>query len=149
MEIIIKKFKELELKELYQILKIRAEVFVVEQNCPYLDPDDKDYFSEHLMIVEDKEIMAYARLVKPGVSYDESSIGRVLVGKKHRKKNLGKKLMEQAINHITTNWKEHKIRISAQAYLLKFYEEAGFKAISEEYLEDDIPHVEMLFEKCS
>ncbi|MGL6167329.1 MAG: GNAT family N-acetyltransferase, partial [Fusobacteriaceae bacterium] len=80
MEIVIKKFKELEIEELYQILKIRSEVFVVEQNCPYLDPDDKDYFSEHLMIKEEKEIVAYARLLKPGVSYKESSIGRVLVG---------------------------------------------------------------------
>lgn len=145
METKVKKFQELNLEELYGILKVRSEVFVVEQNCPYLDPDGKDMECEHLMIRENGEILAYARILKPGASYSESSIGRVLVAEKARGRSLGKKLVQEAIDHITGVWKEEKIRISAQAYLLKFYNELGFRAVSEVYLEDDIPHIEMIY----
>lgn len=147
MEIRIKKFNELTIDELYEILRVRAEVFVVEQNCPYLDPDGKDRDSEHLMFWEDEKIIAYARVLKPGISYEESSIGRVLVTEEYRKKSLGKKLVQEAINHIIEAWEEKKIRISAQGYLIRFYEELGFKSVSEMYMEDDIPHIEMLYKK--
>ncbi|MGL4252739.1 MAG: GNAT family N-acetyltransferase, partial [Fusobacteriaceae bacterium] len=106
MEVIVKRFQELNLEELYEILRVRSEVFVVEQNCPYLDPDGKDMDSEHLMIRETGEILAYARILKPGISYQESSIGRVLTVEKARGRSLGKKLIEEAINHITGVWKE-------------------------------------------
>lgn len=147
MEVIVKRFQELNLEELYEILRVRSEVFVVEQNCPYLDLDGKDIDSEHLMIRENGEILAYARILKPGISYQESSIGRVLTVEKARGRSLGKKLIEEAINHIIGVWKERKIRISAQAYLLKFYSELGFQQVSEVYMEDDIPHIEMVYEK--
>lgn len=147
MEIIIKKFQELQLEELYDILRVRAEVFVVEQNCPYLDPDGKDKNSEHLILKENGEVVAYARILKPGISYEESSIGRVLVTEKFRGKSFGKKLVQEAIDYILQVWRERSIRISAQAYLLKFYGELGFKPVSEIYMEDDIPHIEMVYEK--
>ncbi|MGL4980637.1 MAG: GNAT family N-acetyltransferase [Fusobacteriaceae bacterium] len=147
MEIVIKKFEELSAMELYEILKVRSEVFVVEQNCPYLDPDGKDLTSEHIIVRENLEIIAYARILKPGVSYDESSIGRVLTVEKARGRGLGKELIQKAVQHITMVWNEKKIRISGQAYLLDFYKNLGFNSVSEIYLEDDIPHIEMVYEK--
>lgn len=147
MEILVKKFQELSLEELYEILKIRSEIFVVEQKCPYLDPDGKDMRSEHVMIKEMGEIIAYARVIKPGVSYDESSIGRILVVEKSRGKLFGKKLVQKAMDHITQIWGENRIKIGAQTYLTKFYSELGFRAVSESYLEDGIPHIDMIYEK--
>lgn len=144
MKIIIKKFEELSVKELYMILKLRAEIFVVEQNCIYNDLDDKDYESFHIFILEKGNIIAYERIVKPGISYKEYSIGRVAVIKEVRKKGIARTLLQKGIYFIKNEIKENTIRISAQKYLLNFYQSMGFTATSEEYLEDGIPHIEML-----
>ena len=144
MEIVIKKFEELSTKELYMILKLRAEIFVVEQNCIYNDLDDKDFESFHIFILEKENIIAYERIVKPGISYKEYSIGRVAVTKEVRRKGLARTLLQKGINFIKNEMKENTIRISAQKYLLNFYQSMGFAATSEEYLEDGIPHIEML-----
>jgi len=141
----IKEFKELIHHELYDILALRNEVFIVEQNCPYLDIDHKDKDALHLMIY-DRELVAYLRILDKNVSYDEVSIGRVLVKESHRGQKLGQKIMIEAIEYIKDVMKEDKIRISAQAYLKSFYESLGFKCVSDIYLEDDIPHIEMLYD---
>ena len=145
MEVIIKEFKELTAEELYEILKLRINIFIVEQNCPYEECDDKDKNSYHLYLKEDDKILAYLRVVKKGISYDEISIGRVVVNSKYRGQNLGRELMIKAINFITEKLKEKDIRISAQLYLEEFYKSFGFKSVTEQYLEDNIPHIEMLY----
>ena len=141
----IKKFEELTAIELYNIMHLRGEVFIVEQNCPYLDADGKDLESFHLMgISESYELIAYARIVPAGISFKEVSIGRVVSSSKVRGKGVGKALMERSLEMINEKFDATSIRISAQCYLKKFYEKFGFVIVSEEYLEDNIPHVEML-----
>jgi ElaA protein len=139
----IKPFDQLLTQELYQILRLRSEVFVVEQNCVYQDIDNKDQKALHLFGELNGEIVSYARLFKPGDYFEFSSIGRVVVGQKHRDKNFGHELINQSILEIKKNFNEENITISAQLYLKKFYESHGFVATSETYLEDDIPHIEM------
>jgi ElaA protein len=129
--------------EWHRILKLRAEVFVVEQDCPYCDPDHKDPLSFHLEAVVDGALAGTARAVPPGVSYAESSIGRVVIDPQHRGLQLGRQLMERAIAFNRAQW-GGGIRISGQAYLQGFYESLGFATVSEAYMEDDIPHFEML-----
>lgn len=141
----LKKFNELTIDELYKILKARNEVFILEQTCPFLDCDDKDRQSIHLFLEKNNEVIAYCRLLPKGVAYSQSSIGRVLVSKNYRGKNLAKELMEEAINYILNIMKEKEIKIQAQAYLFKFYSSFGFIPVSEEYVEDDIPHVDMIY----
>ncbi len=141
----IKSFEELTTKELYEILKIRSEVFVVEQTCPYLDPDGKDYESYHLFLEENDEIVGYSRIIPKGISYNEVSIGRVIVNEKYRGKKIAKEMMIKAIEFVKNTMNDNTIRISAQAHLTNFYQSVGFKEVSEIYLEDDIPHVEMLY----
>lgn len=141
---IIKPFKELTVAELYDLLQLRSEVFVVEQNCVYLDLDGKDKKALHLIGIFNDEIVAHARLLEQGISYDNCSIGRVVVSPKHRDKKWGHELMQQAIQGIKDNFKASQITIGAQLYLKKFYESHGFIQTSEMYLEDDIPHIEML-----
>lgn len=143
----IKKFNELTVNELYEILKIRAEVFVVEQNCVYQDLDSKDKASYHLFLEDSEEIAAYLRILPKGISYPEIAIGRVLTKASYRKKGLAKEIMKKAIDYITDSLEEKKIRISAQLYLLEFYKELGFEPISDIYLEDGIEHIEMLYQK--
>ena len=145
MEFEIKKFNELSGDELYEILKLRSEVFVVEQQCIYEDCDGKDKKSYHLFLKKDNEIILYLRILEKGVSYEEISIGRVLVSKKYRGKGLGKLMMRSAIDFIGNSLKEKEVRISAQKYLLEFYSNLKFVKVSDVYLEDDIPHVEMLY----
>ncbi|WP_410221722.1 GNAT family N-acetyltransferase [Pedobacter sp.] len=140
-----KKFEDLTVIELYKILQQRSEVFVVEQNCVYHDIDNKDQFSYHLMGWDKEELVAYTRLVRPGISYQEASIGRVLSHVKYRRYGFGKELMKRSINQIKELFHVKTIRISAQCYLQRFYEELGFAAQGEPYLEDGIPHVEMLY----
>ena len=147
MNLEIKKFNELTVEELYDILKVRSEVFVVEQNCVYNDQDGKDIDSIHIMIKEGNKIMAYLRVIKPGVSYDNASIGRVLVTSKARKKGLARKIVCAGIDYIINSWNEDKITIGAQNYLRDFYESLGFEAVSEVYSEDGIPHVDMTYNK--
>jgi ElaA protein len=141
-----KHFSELNTAELYEILWLRSKVFVVEQNCVYLDNDFKDQESWHLCGWIGNRLVAYVRLLPPGLSYAEASIGRVLTHPDFRKQGFGIELMKVAINKTITQFNVNTIKISAQCYLLNFYNSLGFKTCSEEYLEDDIPHVEMLFQ---
>ena len=137
-------YNELTTNQLYNILKLRAEVFVVEQNCAYQDLDNKDNKALHLIGEINNEIVAYTRIFKKGDYFTNSSIGRVLVKKEFRKKELGKAIMEKSIEIIKKNTKEEKIEISAQKYLTKFYKDLGFKKTGKEYLEDNIPHIKMI-----
>ena len=144
MEINTYRYNELTTNQLYSILKLRAEVFVVEQNCAYQDLDNKDNKALHLTGEINNEIIAYTRIFKKGDYFTNSSIGRVLVKKEFRKKELGKVIMEKSIEIIKKNTKEEKIEISAQKYLTKFYKDLGFKKTGKEYLEDNIPHIKMI-----
>jgi len=139
----IKPFEALTVHELYDILKLRSEIFVVEQNCVYLDLDGKDKVALHLFAEFDGEIVAHARLFKAGISFDNASIGRVTVAANYRDRKWGHDLMREAIAGILSHFGESKITIGAQLYLKKFYESHGFVQTSEMYLEDDIPHIEM------
>lgn len=143
----IKKFSELENNELYQILELRCEVFVVEQNCAYNDVDNKDQDAYHLLLEDNKKIVAGLRILKKGISYDQISIGRVVVSKEHRGLGIAKEMMLKAIEFIENDLNEKEIKISAQAYLIEFYKSIGFVEVSQVYLEDDIPHIDMLYKK--
>ena len=143
-----KKFNALTNKELYEIFRIRIAVFIVEQNCPYQDADAKDLQCLHVigtLSENPSEIIAYARIVPPAISYKEVSIGRVATSQKARRTGAGKLLMEKCLETVNHEFGKVPIRISAQAYLEKFYTGLGFKRVSENYLEDNIPHAEMLF----
>lgn len=139
----IKAFEALTVFELYDILKLRSEIFVVEQNCVYLDLDGKDKVALHLMGVYDGKIVAHSRLFQPGISFDSASIGRVTVDANYRDRKWGHDLMRESIAGIAKHFGESQITIGAQLYLKKFYESHGFVQTSEMYLEDDIPHIEM------
>jgi len=139
----IKPFNELSTQELYEILKLRSEVFVVEQNCVYQDIDSKDQKALHVLGIHNDELVAYCRLFDAGYYFDQASIGRVIVALKHRENKWGHDLMREAIAGVATHFGKNQITISAQLYLQKFYESHGFVATSEVYLEDDIPHIEM------
>ena len=142
-----KHFYELSHDELYDILQLRSEIFVVEQVCVYNDLDGLDKVAVHLFMKKEGKIVACSRLLQPGTRFPEFSIGRVVVKHSERHKGLGNALMEQAIKYMTEEWKARRIKISAQKYLQKFYENLGFQVVTEEYFEDGIPHVGMLFEK--
>ena len=147
MNSIIKKFSELSIEEIYNILKLRSEVFVVEQNCVYQDIDEKDQKAIHLFIEKNSEIIAYTRIFKKGDYYEENpSIGRVVVSKKERGKNLGKEIMKKSIYYVKENMDEKKIELSAQKYLDKFYKELQFYSEGEDYLEDGISHQRMFYD---
>ncbi|ESU22049.1 putative acyltransferase [Flavobacterium cauense R2A-7] len=139
----IKPFKALSLSELYQILQLRSEVFVVEQKCVYQDIDGKDEKALHLLGVYDGVLVAYARLFQPGDYFEFASIGRVIVKQEYRDKKWGHDLIREAIKGISEQFGTSEITISAQLYLQRFYENHGFIQTSEMYLEDDIPHIEM------
>ena len=140
----IKPFSKLSTEELYQILKIRQEVFIVEQTCYYLDADGYDQQAVHIWAEKEGEILAYSRVFEPGIKYKEASIGRVLTNPNYRKNKLGKILIRFSINTIEARFRTQSIRISAQDYLLHFYSEFGFQDTGKKYLEDDIPHTEMV-----
>ena len=141
-------FDELSREEIYEILKIRQAIFIVEQNCAYQDADDLDQESWHLMgwrkDVSRNILLAYLRIVFPGKKYPEPSIGRVLITPIARGKNFGKILTQEALCKIESEYPNTAIRISAQRYLEKFYSQFGFKSVSEPYDEDGIPHIQML-----
>ena len=139
----IKPFEALTVHELYDVLKLRSEIFVVEQNCVYLDLDGKDKLALHLIGEYDGKVVAYSRLFDAGISFNNASIGRVVVHANYRDKKWGHDLMREAIAGIKSNFHTDKITIGAQLYLKKFYENHGFVQTSEMYLEDDIPHIEM------
>ncbi len=139
----LKAFKELTVEELYDLLQLRCDVFIVEQNCPYHDLDDKDKKVLHLLGYVGADLAAYARILPQGISYKEAAIGRVVVSKKHRGKDYGKALMNEAIKCTLNEFNTNEIVISAQLYLEKFYTELGFVKEGEVYPEDDIPHIKM------
>lgn len=145
MDFIIKRFEELDTKELHSILKIRNEVFVVEQSCAYQDCDDSDYKAYHMYLQDEEGMYAYIRIFDKDIIYDGyASFGRVLVTKRHRGEQIGRELVARAVEFIRDELKINNIKISAQEYLTKFYESFGFEVNSEVYLEDDIPHVKMV-----
>ena len=141
---ITKKFNELTTHELYDIIQLRSEVFVVEQNCVYQDLDDKDKLAYHILGTLNNQIIAYARIFKSGDYFSEPSIGRIVVKNEFRKHKYGYQLVLYSIQFIENNFKKSNIKISAQSYLVKFYNSLGFYQIGEEYLEDGIPHIKML-----
>ncbi len=142
----IKKFEELSTTELYRIMQLRLEVFSVEQNCAYQDADGKDFNCFHLIgYNKENDILAYSRIVPPEISFKEVSIGRVITSQKVRGTGSGKELMKKSIEFIKQQFGNVPIRIGAQCYLIKFYSGFGFEISGNEYLEDNIPHIEMLF----
>lgn len=143
----LKKFDDLTGREVYEILRLRSEVFVLEQECAYQDVDGKDLVSYHLFAKDGDEVIANVRLLPKGVSYEEPSIGRVVVKKEYRGTGLAQEILKRAIEEIGNLFGETEIRISAQAYLLNYYSSAGFETVSEIYLEDGIEHREMLYKK--
>ena len=143
----IKKFSELTLDELHEILKLRSEIFIVEQKCAYKDIDGKDLNAIHIMEKQNGEIQGYLRVLHAGVSYDHASLGRIIVRKEARGKDLGRNIIQTGIDYIADNFPSSEITIGAQAHLMKFYNSLGFQGISEIYLEDGIPHVDMHYNK--
>ena len=141
--VIIKSFEELNKAELYQIIQLRIAVFIVEQDCPYPDLDDMDQDAQHLWIEDAGEIVCYLRVNPAGSRFEEPSLGRIVTKKSHRNRGLAEKLIKKAIDLVCEK-ESRAIRISAQCYLEKYYEKFGFIKASEEYLEDNIPHIEML-----
>ena len=141
---ILKSFETLTPTELYTILRLRSEVFVVEQNCVFLDMDNKDQFSLHLMGWYNNELIACTRLIAPGKMYEQMSIGRVVTSPAYRKTGVGRILMKESIKKCYELFGEGAIKIGAQLYLKKFYESFGFIQTSNIYLEDDIEHIEMI-----
>lgn len=136
-------FSELTVKQLYAILMLRSEIFVVEQNCIYLDPDGKDIYALHLMGMEKDSLTAYIRLFPPTDIENYIIFGRVVTARSARGKGHGKKLMQELLAYCNTHFPGVTIKCSAQHYLQKFYESFGFKAYGEVYDEDGIPHKAM------
>jgi ElaA protein len=144
---ILKKFDQLTPYQLYAILQLRNEVFVVEQNCVFQDADNKDQDCYHLMGFNDHKLIAYTRIVPPSVIYEQPSIGRVVTSPSVRGKGAGKILMQQSINELYNLFGISDIKIGAQLYLKKFYQFFGFEQTGEIYLEDGIKHIHMI--KCA
>lgn len=147
MNFVSKKFASLSTNELYTILQFRTEVFVVEQNCIYQDMDNYDFEAIHLWASENEEILCYCRILKPGTTFQKASIGRVITRKNIRGKNFGRLLMKEAIKVLYNTFGQDDIVISAQQYLIKFYEEFGFKTVGDSYLDTGIPHIKMVLIK--
>lgn len=135
---------ELSAEQVYAVLAARVAIFVVEQNCAYQDLDGLDADAEHLIAWSGKEVAGYLRVLAPGTRFDDPSIGRIITAKRFRSSGLGRVLVAQGIDRARQRYPGRPVRISAQVYLQKFYESFGFKTVSEQYLEDGIPHIEML-----
>ena len=146
MDYFLKQFHQLTVDELYGILKLRAEVFVVEQDCAYQDLDGKDSLACHMFLKDGDEVVAVLRILPENVAFEDMAIGRVVVSEKYRGRGIAKKIMKNAIDYITTDLGMDKIRLSGQAYLIRFYEDLGFRKVSDVYLEDGIDHFEFLYE---
>lgn len=141
----LKKWEELNTRELYSILQLRTAVFVVEQNCPYQECDGKDVDALHFYYQHENDgVVAYVRLLPPGVSYEEPAAGRVVVHRNYRNRGWGKQIMQQALKLAREQFKTDEMRISAQLHLVDFYGQLGFQPIGEDYLEDGIPHIQMV-----
>jgi ElaA protein len=141
---VCKPFRELTTEELYLILRLRSEVFVVEQNCVFLDMDNKDFYCDHIMGWKENMLLGYSRIVPPGISYEESSIGRIVSSPAGRGMGVGRELMQQSIQTLYRIHGKRDIRIGAQYYLKEFYESYGFVQTGDIYPEDGISHIEML-----
>lgn len=146
MNFIYKRFTELKTIELYQLLALRTNVFVVEQNCPYPELDQKDQSAIHVWAEKEETVIAVARILPPGVSYPEWSFGRIATHIDYRGKALGRQLMLSMMSYMNKHHSGLPIRISAQAHLNNFYSEFGFRSTGKSYLEDGIPHIEMVFD---
>ena len=146
MDIKIKYFNELTTQELYDLLQLRSEVFVVEQDCVYQDADGKDQKALHVIGYKNNSVVAYTRVFKPGDYFKEASIGRVVVSKDERAHKYGYDIMEASINAVKTYFNEKCIKVSAQTYLKRFYNNLAFQQVGEAYLEDGIPHIGMIKE---
>lgn len=146
MRIIIKDFTELNAEEVYQILKLRSDIFVLEQKCLYQDCDDKDRYAHHLFVEKNGNLQGYLRILNKGQTFDTVSIGRVAVREEYRGIGLARHMMNKALVFIQEYLHEDVIKISAQQYLLDFYKSVGFVPISDPYLEDGIPHVDMEYQ---
>lgn len=147
MEWHILRFSELDTYTLYALLQLRVDVFVVEQNCPYPELDEKDLHPEtrHILLKKADKILGYSRILPPDVSFkDAPGVGRVCVAQTARRLGLGELLVAKAIATAKEGWPGKDVHISAQCYLQRFYESMGFVAASEPYLEDDIPHLKMI-----
>mgnify|MGYP000956826298 CR=1 FL=1 len=144
LQIQVKKFNELTIDQLYELLQLRSQVFVVEQDCVYQDIDSKDQKSLHILGLKNDKIIAYTRIFKPGDYFNEASIGRVVVAENERKFKYGHQIMKASIAAIAAHFNTATIIISAQTYLKKFYNNLGFNQIGDGYLEDGIPHIKML-----
>ncbi|THD69302.1 GNAT family N-acetyltransferase [Robertkochia marina] len=144
MEIRVKTFEELSIEELYELLRLRSEVFVVEQDCVYQDIDNKDHKALHVMGFNEDRLAAYTRIFRAGDYFAQPSIGRVVVRASQRGKDLGHKILRASIETVETRFGTTSIEISAQTYLEKFYNDHQFRAVGETYLEDGIPHVKMI-----
>ena len=140
---ITRKFDELTLDELYSILQLRNEVFIVEQNCVYNDTDGKDQSAWHLMAIDGDKLIAYTRILPPGISYSDPAIGRVVTAPSKRRSGLGRELMKRSIEACEALFGKSSITLNAQVYLQSFYESLGFIVVGEEYLDDEIPHIRM------
>lgn len=140
----LKTFHELRVDELYDLLRLRSEVFVVEQNCVFLDLDDKDQKCFHLLLYQENELVAYTRIVPAGLSYEEVAIGRVVSSPAYRGKGLGREVMKLTLEACYQLFGSCDIRLGAQTYALGFYESLGFKSDGETYDEDGIEHIEMV-----
>ena len=143
MDFVIKEFKSLSAEELFEIYKLRNEIFIVEQNCAYQDVDEKDLTAVHVMMFDNGQLCGYSRILRPSVSYTEPPIGRVALKKIKRNNGSGKVLMQQSINKTLELFTDQDIVISAQSYLLTFYTGLGFSPEGKEYFEDNIPHIKM------
>lgn len=145
MQYICLPFTDLSTSQLYEILRLRSEVFVVEQNCVYQDLDCKDtqIGVQHLMMLDNEQLLGYARLLPPRISYDTPSIGRIIISSTARDKGLGRMLIQEAMERTFTLWPKLEITIGAQSHLSIMYQSLGFKEMSEHYLEDGIMHVDM------
>lgn len=143
-DIKVKTFQELTTQELYDVLQLRSEVFVVEQNCVYQDVDGKDQKALHVLGYKEEQLVAYTRVFKPGYYFDEASIGRVVVKDTERQHQFGYDIMHASIEAIKTHYHETRIKISAQTYLKHFYNNLEFFEVGAEYLEDGIPHISMI-----
>ena len=143
----VKTFNEFTLKELYNVLALRMEVFVVEQDCPYQDLDGKDEDAFHVFATDPKgDVVATARILKPGAAYEEVAIGRVVTAASIREFKKGHELMTECMNFVSKEFPKTNIRLSAQSHLVNYYGKHGFKETGKNYLEDGIPHSEMLCE---
>lgn len=144
LDVQIKTFDELSIRELYALLQLRSEVFVVEQDCVYQDIDDKDSKAVHVLGFEEGKLVAYTRCFAPGIYFDEAAIGRVVVKENARGRAYGHEVLQASIRVIEERYDSKKIKLSAQVYLTAFYESHGFRQIGEGYLEDGIPHIAMV-----